>query len=87
MGGTSKKHETFVSKPMGKSTVDVVPGIGKVMTKEMKKSDVIYAKHIYARYLKKSEERFKTWIRKFGANTAQVRDVYNAMDAWDEQHN
>lgn len=85
---TSKKHQDFVSEPMGNKPVTAVPGVGTKIGESMTKEGISTAKQLYGEYLTaSSEDNFKDTVKSHGANSKSQRDAANAMSGWDQQNN
>lgn len=88
MSSTSKKHNDFMSEPIGKKDVTKIPGIGSVIGENMGRKGITYAFEVFGMFLvlKQDEEKFCGWLMEFAANSKQRSDCYNAMRGWSDNY-
>ncbi|XP_005106507.1 barrier-to-autointegration factor [Aplysia californica] len=85
MSSTSKKHQNFVTEPMGEKMVTELAGIGDVLGGRLSDRSYDKAYTVLGQYLlfKKSEELFKDWLIEIcGANKKQANDCYQCLKEW-----
>ncbi len=88
MATPSKKHVTFVGEKMAGKLVIEIPGIGEKTRDNLAKDGITLATQVYGVFLRENqnEEKFKTFIRGFGANSGVQNQAYDAMNGWYIQH-
>ncbi|XP_030293575.1 barrier-to-autointegration factor-like [Sparus aurata] len=85
MSSTSKKHDNFVSQPMGEKSVRALPGIGEVLGGRLMTNGFGEASDVLGQYLKldKDPERFHGWLKETcNANSKQRSDCYDGLEDW-----
>ncbi|RUS85685.1 hypothetical protein EGW08_006561 [Elysia chlorotica] len=85
MSSTSKKHQNFVTEPMGDKLVTELAGIGDVLGKRLSEANYDKAYTVLGQFLlfKKDEELFKEWLHDAsGANAKQQKDCYQCIKEW-----
>ncbi|XP_064175843.1 barrier-to-autointegration factor-like [Anguilla rostrata] len=85
MSSTSKRHETFLTGPMGEKPVMALPGISTVSAAKLEEKGFKKANHILGQFLvlDKDERRFKEWLHDAcGANVKQQEDCYRCLQEW-----
>jgi len=88
MSSTSKKHQNFVTEPMGEKPVTDLAGIGDTLGGRLCDKSYDKAYTVLGQYLlfKKSEELFKDWLNEAcGANSKQQNDCFNCLKEWCDQ--
>ncbi|KAK6997666.1 barrier-to-autointegration factor [Biomphalaria glabrata] len=88
MSTTSKKHQNFVSEPMGEKPVTDLAGIGEVLGKRLEENNYDRAYTVLGQFLlfKKDPELFKDWLKETcGANAKQQEDCYSCLKEWCDQ--
>lgn len=88
MSTTTKKHDDFVGKPMGKQDVKKIPGIGSEIGGNMASKGITYAYEVFGQFLvlKQDEDAFCEWLKQFAAPKKQRSDCYNAMLEWSKKY-
>ncbi|EDO38037.1 predicted protein [Nematostella vectensis] len=82
------KNANFVSEPMGRKSVDKVPGIGPKHKKELARKGIHYAYQLLGEFLIRNmeKEKFEDYIMGIGANNKEKNDCYGAMKGWCDEH-
>nr|XP_055075476.1 barrier-to-autointegration factor-like [Misgurnus anguillicaudatus]XP_055075477.1 barrier-to-autointegration factor-like [Misgurnus anguillicaudatus]XP_055075478.1 barrier-to-autointegration factor-like [Misgurnus anguillicaudatus] len=86
---TTQKHKLFCSEPMGKKSVNTLPGIGPVLAERLKMIGIRTAKEVLGRFLvlRMDEWKFKSWLRdSCGANAKHQSDCYNCLKEWTDSY-
>ena len=84
---STAKYETFVKLPsLDGKTVQDVPGIGKVLGKQLIAHRIRTANDLLNKYKKHFKEiAFKVWLRsECKANAWQQEIIWNALDEWSQ---
>merc|ERR1712000_265365 len=83
---TSKKHEAFVSEPMGKNKkVEDVAGIGETAKERLNEIGMIYAYNLFGQYLvlDRDEEAFTHWLKKTTKlNSNHLEATYSCLSQY-----
>jgi len=85
MSTTSKKHQNFVTEPMGEKPVTDLAGIGPALGGRLEGKSYDKAYTVLGQYLlfKKNEELFTDWLKDIcGANSKQGNDCFNCLKEW-----
>merc|ERR1712168_64700 len=85
MSGTSQKHRSFVSEPMGEKLVTELAGIGPVLGERLTEKGFDKAYVVLGQFLllKKNEELFADWLKTTtGADAKKCRDCYTCLKEW-----
>lgn len=88
MSTNSKKHQTFVDKPMGGKGVTEIPGIGQEIGRNMNDKEIDFAYEVFGKFLvvKKNKENFCEWLKQFVANAEHREECYKAMEEWSKKY-
>ncbi|KAM9364082.1 barrier-to-autointegration factor-like protein [Pholidichthys leucotaenia] len=82
MSNTTKKHQSFVSEPMGNKPATAVPGIGRGLGQELQRDGVNKASQVFGHYLTggQNPQQFGQWLKhSSGANSHQTANCTRAM--------
>ncbi|CAL1527799.1 unnamed protein product [Lymnaea stagnalis] len=87
----TKKHEDFVKGPVGKKTVDALPGVGKANAKLLEEKGFTKASHVLSTFISKEVDKdrakFKDAIQPYsGLNARQYDQLYKGLDAYTGQN-
>ncbi|BFZ15527.1 hypothetical protein BsWGS_18566 [Bradybaena similaris] len=85
MSTTSKKHQSFVSGPMGEKSVNELAGIGDALGKRLSEKGINKAYSVLGHFLilEKDQDKFKKWLHdNCNANSQQQEDCYNCLKEW-----
>ncbi|CAL1527798.1 unnamed protein product [Lymnaea stagnalis] len=85
MSTTSKKHQNFVTEPMGDKLVFELAGIGEALGNRLVENNYDKAYTVLGQFLlfKKDESLFKDWLKEIcGANSKQQEDCYRCLKEW-----
>ena len=86
---TSKKHNCFVSSPMGDKSVTALPGIGRVMEDKLKQKGFEQASQIFGSFLmmKKDKDKFTGWLQtECGIGARYSERVQDALQEWSQHY-
>lgn len=82
---TTKKHQLFVSEPLGEKSIDVLPGVGKTLTQRFVANNLTKAQHIVGAFLllDQDREKFIPWFKQeCGGNERHANMCFNALQQW-----
>lgn len=81
---TTKKHDDFVSSPIGEKLVTDLPGIGDRTGRLLNDKGFTRAYKVIGQFLilDKDEQRFKDWLVTFGTDQLQIERCYNCVKTW-----
>ena len=72
---------------MKRKDVRKVPGIGKNIAALLNAEGIYTAVQLYEdHFLKKTEEEFKTFLKRFKSDKRNQNYTYDAMKGWHDQH-
>ncbi|XP_076024293.1 barrier-to-autointegration factor-like [Genypterus blacodes] len=83
----SKKHEIFVSEPMGEKRVTELAGIGEALGSRLTEKGFSMAVAALGQFLalRKDEQKFMSWLKDIcGANLKQQKECYECLKEWSE---
>ena len=79
----TKKHQEFVSSPMGSKPVTDVPGIGQAVAVSLEKEGIGTARRLLSHFLD-DPSKFVEFVKSHGANRTQAREAHGAMVDYNE---